>query len=427
MLVYIIKMPQANITYDNPYNKDLVSRLRDMDKERWTHSYDAYHPSPMGYRNADAFHSPADQIVGGVRPEKFIMSGNSPAYPPVSMNAGLAVHSGGARGYAGMDGAVGGKFSFGDLTKGVKDAVDVAKTAKEGYDLYKSFSGGVPSGGKFSLKDVGKVAKSALDVAKTGKDAYDIYSSLSGAGRAGMDKKIKALERKMVGGNWLKDALGVSKDIASIAVPIMMAAGRPLKTMKEKVDMVEKAMKKFKGGSFWKDFGKGFKKGFTGAADVAKEIAPIAVPLMMAAGREQYGKAFNMGKFLEKGVKAKRGKKGGAMVGAYLGKDGKVHHGAAVKGGISLGDVIESTKKMGKAAVKEVAKRGKAAGEDLLKEVGAAAKKSAKKSVNAAAKDVVKATGGGRAKRAEIVKKVMKDKGMKMIEASKYVKEHGLY
>lgn len=242
-----------------------------------------------------------------------------------------------------------------------------------------------------------------------------------------MDKKIKALERKMVGGNWLKDALGVSKDIASIAVPIMMAAGRPLKTMKEKVDMVEKAMKKFKGGSFWKDFGKGFKKGFTGAADVAKEIAPIAVPLMMAAGREQYGKAFNMGKFLEKGVKAKRGKKGGAMVGAYLGKDGKVHHGAAVKGGISLGDVIESTKKMGKAAVKEVAKRGKAAGEDLLKEVGAAAKKSAKKSVNAAAKDVVKATGGGRAKRAEIVKKVMKDKGMKMIEASKYVKEHGLY
>ena len=33
----------------------------------------------------------------------------------------------------------------------------------------------------------------------------------------------------------------------------------------------------------------------------------------------------------------------------------------------------------------------------------------------------------GRRKRAEIVKKVMADKGMKMIEASKYVKEHGLY
>jgi hypothetical protein len=34
---------------------------------------------------------------------------------------------------------------------------------------------------------------------------------------------------------------------------------------------------------------------------------------------------------------------------------------------------------------------------------------------------------GGRAKRAEIVRKVMAEKGLKMIEASKYVKAHGLY
>jgi hypothetical protein len=35
--------------------------------------------------------------------------------------------------------------------------------------------------------------------------------------------------------------------------------------------------------------------------------------------------------------------------------------------------------------------------------------------------------GDGRRKRAEIVKRVMAEKGMKMIEASKYVKQHGLY
>jgi len=34
---------------------------------------------------------------------------------------------------------------------------------------------------------------------------------------------------------------------------------------------------------------------------------------------------------------------------------------------------------------------------------------------------------GGRAKRAEIVKRIMKEKNLKMIEASKYVKLHGLY
>jgi hypothetical protein len=33
----------------------------------------------------------------------------------------------------------------------------------------------------------------------------------------------------------------------------------------------------------------------------------------------------------------------------------------------------------------------------------------------------------GRRKRAEVVRQVMREKGMKMIEASKYVKEHGLY
>jgi hypothetical protein len=35
--------------------------------------------------------------------------------------------------------------------------------------------------------------------------------------------------------------------------------------------------------------------------------------------------------------------------------------------------------------------------------------------------------GGGRSTRNEIVKKVMKEKGMKMIEASSYVKKHNLY
>ena len=54
----------------------------------------------------------------------------------------------------------------------------------------------------------------------------------------------------------------------------------------------------------------------------------------------------------------------------------------------------------------------------------------AKKSQNIVKKTVKKVFGGkvdGRAKRAEIVKKIMKEKGMKMIDASKWVKEHNLY
>ena len=170
-----------------------------------------------------------------------------------------------------------------------------------------------------------------------------------------------------------------------------------------------------------------------------------------------------MGKGLAAALKKEA--KGGAIVGAYLGKDGQVHHGAAVggkfslkglnkglksavdiaktgkdaydlyssiagagtSGGMSLKDVLESTKRIGRDAVGEVKKRGKAAGKDLIKQVGRAAKKSLAESVNKSAKDVVAATGGGRAARAAIVKKVMAEKGLKLIEASKYVKQHGLY
>lgn len=55
----------------------------------------------------------------------------------------------------------------------------------------------------------------------------------------------------------------------------------------------------------------------------------------------------------------------------------------------------------------------------------------AKKTQKTVKKTVKKVFGGkagdGRAKRAEIVKKIMKEKGMKMIEASKYVKANNLY
>lgn len=426
-------MPQANITYDTPYNKDLVAKLKEMDKKLWTHNYDAYHPTPLGYRSGDAFHDPKKQkvITGGVAPMKYVLSGNSPAYPPVSMNAGLAVHSGGARGYAGMDGAVGGKWGFADLTKGLSTAIDVGKQVKDIYDVAKPLLGkgrgrkaAVKGGFKMpSLKSIASSAKDAVALAKTGKDAYDLYKSFGGV------RKVKALERKMVGGNWLSDALDVAKQIAPLALPLMMGAGKAIKTDADKVALVEAAMKQYKGGSFWSDFGKGFKEGFTGTLDVAKQLAPIALPLMLGAGKAAYGKKFNMGKFLEK--------KGGAIVGAYLGADGQVHLGdavkkarggkKAVKGGISLKDVIDSAKRMGSKAIDVVKKRGKKALKDLGKDVLDAAKKSALKSAEGAVAEIASGAGRGRAARAAIVKKVMKDRGISMIAASKAVKAEGLY
>lgn len=385
-------MPQTNITYDTRYNNDLVRTLRQMEDKQFNYNKHQYHPSPMGFRNADSFHHPEKvaqvQLTGGVAPSKYILNGNSPAYPPLNMNAGLAVSSGGGRNaYAGVDGAVGGNF--------FQDALGVAKVVAP--IIAPLIKGGVPSGG-FNLgkaiKKVGKAVKTGAEVAKTGKEAYDLYKSVMGGAAPYDIKKLQAFSRKMKGGNWLSDAFNVVKQVAPIVAPLMLGAGRC--KMCDKVAMVEKAMKTLHGGSFWKDFGKGFVKGFTGTLGVAKDLAPIVLPLL-----------------------------GKGMVGAYLGTDGQVHHGANVgrkvggvkSGGVNLKDAIAFTKDMGSKAVKEVKKRGSKALKNVADDLKASVVKEAKKAVS----------GGGRSARAAIVKKVMAEKGLKMIEASKYVKEHGLY
>jgi len=55
------------------------------------------------------------------------------------------------------------------------------------------------------------------------------------------------------------------------------------------------------------------------------------------------------------------------------------------------------------------------------------AKKSAKKLIEVATDKVVKSLGGGKAERGRIVSKIMKEQGLSLPMASKYVKEHGLY
>ena len=103
-----------------------------------------------------------------------------------------------------------------------------------------------------------------------------------------------------------------------------------------------------------------------------------------------------------------------------------------VEGGFNLGKALKDVGKLAKPAIADVKARGKDAVKDLVKKVGRSAKQSLKESINKNAKDAVQATGGakkpdGRKRRAEIVKKIMKEKGLKMVEASKYVKQHGLY
>jgi hypothetical protein len=109
-----------------------------------------------------------------------------------------------------------------------------------------------------------------------------------------------------------------------------------------------------------------------------------------------------------------------------LGKKGRPK-----KGGSLLGDLAKKVGSLGQ----EVVSVAKPVIKDVVIDVGKEALKSyltkkGKGVMSGGLAGVGKMKGGavdGRKKRADIVKRVMSEKGMKMIEASKYVKQHGLY
>jgi hypothetical protein len=248
-------MVQANITYDAPYNQRLVALLREMDEKQEAKSYPARTPTPMGMRMG-SYHG--DLVGGGSSPMMYNPPGNSVAYPPLSLPAGMDVHSGGA--LAGVDGAVGGKYTakkfFRDLghgakvvgkhtlsglkaiaknkevqavgkellkegvKQGTKALIEYASGAgkkkraprkKKGTDLaevIEETKGGKYSVGKF-FKDVGKVGKKIVKnpiVKQVGKELLKeglkqgtkaLIASASGAGKGGRSARAEIVKKVM--------------------------------------------------------------------------------------------------------------------------------------------------------------------------------------------------------------------------------------
>jgi hypothetical protein len=168
-----------------------------MDEKHWRKAGTAYEPTMFSERSAN-FHGAK---IGGGAPAKYVVNGNSPAYPPLSMSAALGVSSGGAS-LAGVDGAVGvgGKYSV------------------------KQFS-----------KDFSKIGKLIKPVAQPLlKAATDKGVALiEGAGKTGGRKK-KAYSVNQ----FAKDFSTVGKLIRPVAQPLLQAA------TKKGVALIEGAGKK---------------------------------------------------------------------------------------------------------------------------------------------------------------------------------------
>jgi len=304
-------MPQANITYDTEYNRRLVSMVR-KNEARTTM---ANPPTEIPMRNG-SFHDPHERVVlqGGSIEREFILSGTSPAYPPINMRSGMEVSSGGR--YAGVDGAVGGSF-WKDFARGFTSVLDVAA---------KPLSVFLPPAGM------------ALGALSSG------VKGLAGAGRKRKHKRMMK------------------------SCPMCAEMGCPC------------------GGA---------KSGGVDASEAFKDK-------LMPVVSQFYGE---LGPELSKRLAKARGGKKLASPAAEVGK--KMKKARAKKADMSrVMDAVEATKPMHGGVTSGAGRSGGA-------KSGGAKSGGAKK--------------GGRNARAEIVKKVMKERGVKMIEASKIVKKEGLY
>ena len=199
----------------------------------------------------------------------------------------------------------------------------------------------------------------------------------------------------------------------------MVGAGRK-KGMNEATQMglhLGRHLHSLHGAGFWDDFKQGFNSVVAPVAGIAKQLLPMAGPEGMAASGVINALGYGHGK---KGARGTRGcgtgagklviSHGGATnsdSGAYEGhgreRDDRTFTGMGMGSRGFLSDLGVGM--------------GTGAGEGCGTGAGTGGRK---KRAPAGAND-------GRRKRAEVVKKVMADKGLSMIDASKYVKAHNLY
>ena len=213
-------MPQANITYDAPYNQRLVALLREMDEKQEAKSYPARTPTPMGMRMG-SYHG--DLVGGGSSPMMYNPPGNSVAYPPLSLPAGMQVDSGGS--YAGVDGAIGGKYTakkfFRDLGHGAKV---VGKTALSGLKAIAK-NKEVQAVGKELLKEgVKQGTKALIEYASSGAGRKKRASRKKGTDLAEVIEETKGGKYSV--GKFFKDVGSVGKKI--IKNPIVKQVGKEL-------------------------------------------------------------------------------------------------------------------------------------------------------------------------------------------------------
>jgi hypothetical protein len=196
-------------------------------------------------------------------------------------------------------------------------------------------------------------------------------------------------------------------------------AGRGKMTAKERkaLESILAKHPEMTGAGFWDDFKKGFNSVISPVASVVKAVAPFLGQPEISAGLSAigYGKEKKTRGRPKGSKKAELKSANGdllAMSSPVLSNG--VPPTAQLRGSYGGAKHSDSLKE---SVIKAVEKKMKGKG----KEGGANLKGMTDKTKE------MSGAGDARKKRAEIVKRIMKEKGLSMINASKYVKEHNLY
>jgi hypothetical protein len=363
-----------NVLYDTPINEDVVKTIRKRNAVK-----NALNPDNWEYTHLPNVMPPRPILTGGssgnysgMQNPKYLLAGTNANYPQVNMHEAMHVSSAGSihRQHPVRCHMCGG-YSFGDFSR------DLGHGAKA---VFKEVAPVIGEVGKEFLKDTIKdYLKKPKEGGRrrgrppkrggvmVGQNGHGIapkeimneiimshatpmaVPSITGGKRRGRPRKT--------GGAWYDDIWSGVKAVGNELAPVVKDVGKDLLVSgikglasgagKRRGRPPKKALE---GGYSIQDFGRDL-------GSVAKEVAPIAIPLMMGLGRK-------------KGARSKTHK----------------------------GELDYTTKK----------------GDVVYHEQGHDVKKSTKPY-------------DGRAKRGEIVKKVMKEHGLSLAQASKYVKEHKLY
>ena len=265
----------------------------------------------------------------------------------------------------GASGGEGGRFSFGKLLKGVgREIAPIAKSV--GKDLLKDAIKGAVTGGAISKNgfvDPHGGMSTPRYVQAGHQSTYPFYNQTE---LSSIDTRGGAEGGRFSFGKLLK---GVGREIAPIA------------------------------------------------KDVGKDLLKDAIKGAVTGAGKRRGRPKKVKE--EKMVTApkKRGRPKKSDI-----EGGKFNLGKALK---TVGKEIKKT--VVKDILPEAKKQGKKMAKKALKDLGDSALTAVKESVRPSAPMEGSGKVDGRKRRAEIVKKIMKEKGMKMTDASRYVKEKGLY